>query len=169
MSIESTRIESAGLGRLDHVAIEVPDLDRHVALLVGTGALRLIRLGATRNGQRIALLGDGAGGKIELIEDAGLQGPRFAHVAFRSACVKNALTALAERSWQVKREPHDLAAAQARTALLTDGSGFDLQVISYKPTSPDIVELSADDSGRHEGMSGESSTPPEAAADDGTR
>ena len=38
-----------------------------------------------------------------------------------------------------------MAAAKARTALLGDGSGFDLQVIAYQPDSPDIIEWAPDD------------------------
>jgi catechol 2,3-dioxygenase-like lactoylglutathione lyase family enzyme len=131
--------------RLDHVAIEVPDLDAYVAKLTETGVMRLLRLGATRNGQRIAMLGDGQGGKLELIEKTTLSQPCFAHVAFRCDDADVAQADLLAKGWQEKRGLHDLAAAQARTALLSDGRGFDLQVIAYQPTSPDIVEWTAKD------------------------
>lgn len=126
--------------RLDHVAIEVPNLDAYVAKLTGTGVMRLLRHGATRNGQRIAMLGDGQGGKLELIEKTTISEPCFAHVAFRYDDADIAQADLLDKGWQVKRGLHDLAAAEARTALLCDGRGFDLQVIAYQPTSPDIVE-----------------------------
>jgi catechol 2,3-dioxygenase-like lactoylglutathione lyase family enzyme len=131
--------------RLDHVAIEVPDLDAYVAKLTGTGVMRLLRHGATRNGQRIAMLGDGQGGKLELIEKTTLAEPCLAHVAFRYDDADTARADLLEKGWQEKNGLRDLAAAQARTALLGDGSGLDLQVIAYQPTSPDIVEWAPGD------------------------
>jgi catechol 2,3-dioxygenase-like lactoylglutathione lyase family enzyme len=131
--------------RLDHVAIEVPDLDAYVAKLTGTGVMRLLRHGATRNGQRIAMLGDGQGGKLELIEKTTLAEPGFVHVAFRYDDADGARADLLEQGWHEKRGLHELAAAQARTALLSDISGFDLQVIAYQPTSPDIVEWAPGD------------------------
>jgi catechol 2,3-dioxygenase-like lactoylglutathione lyase family enzyme len=132
-------------GRLDHVAIEVPDLDAYIAKLTDTGVLRLLRQGSTRSGERIAMLGDGRGGKLELIEKTAGTEPRLAHVAFRCDDADAARSDLLAKGWQEKRGLHDLAAAKARTALLGDGSGFDLQVIAYQPDSPDIIEWAPDD------------------------
>jgi predicted enzyme related to lactoylglutathione lyase len=138
------------LEKLDHVAIEVSDLDYHVAQLVGTGGMRLLRRGiAKRTGTRIAMMGDPSGMKIELIEnrDAPPGAPRFLHVAFRSRDVDEAAAALVEKGWKWERGPIDLQEAQARSVLLSDDRGFELQVLTYQPTSPDIVEWTAAEPG----------------------
>ena len=68
-------------GKIDHVAIAVEDFGGRIDQLTGTGALRVIRHGKTGNGQRLAMLGDGTGMKIEIVESAGDKAPRFLHVA----------------------------------------------------------------------------------------
>jgi predicted enzyme related to lactoylglutathione lyase len=133
------------LRKLDHVAIEVADLDYTIERLTGTGGLKLLRRGsAKRTGTRLAMIGDPTGMKLELIENKELAGtaPRFLHVAFRSGDVDAATAALVERGWKRERGPLDLEEAQARSVLLSDASGFELQVLTYQPTSPDIVEWS---------------------------
>jgi predicted enzyme related to lactoylglutathione lyase len=135
------------LGRMDHVAIEVSDLDARIERLCKTGGMRLLRRGTNkRSGERLAMVGDGTGMKLELIENPQAREPRFLHVAFRSGDVDAALTSLEEQGWQKLRGPIDLAEAGARSVLLNDGDGFELQVLSYAPTSPDIIEWTdADD------------------------
>ncbi|HVV92079.1 MAG TPA: VOC family protein [Hyphomicrobiales bacterium] len=134
------------VGRFDHVAIEVGDLDAYIARLTETGALRLMRRGALgRSGQRIAMLGDGTGVKIELIERPGAQAPVLAHLAFRCDGVDATRSDLMDRGWRAERGPNDLADAHARSALLSDGAGLYLQVLAYRETSPDIAEWPASD------------------------
>jgi Glyoxalase/Bleomycin resistance protein/Dioxygenase superfamily len=126
---------------VDHIAIEVDAIDRRVAALTATGALRVLREGRQHStGQRIFMLGDGTGFKIELIES---QQPAvsFAHVALRVSDVEAAEAMLVDQGWTPRRPPHDLPAAGARTALLSDGS-LDLQVIAYQPGSPDMLRWS---------------------------
>lgn len=129
------------LGRFDHVAIEVGAFDEAMETLVASGALRVIRLGTMRRtGTRIAMLGDGTGVKIELIEsgDAGI--PRLAHVAIRSTDVAQSVRHLGAHGWQILHGPYALEAAHAESALLRNGHELNLQVIRYEDTSPDIVE-----------------------------
>ena len=131
------------LARLDHVAIEVVDLDYYIRQLVATGGMRLLRRStAMRTGARMAMLGDPTGMKLELIENKNAAGtvPRFLHVAFRSNDAEAAARSLANDGWTCERGPIDLEEAQARSVLLSDNRGFELQVLTYRPTSPDIVE-----------------------------
>lgn len=126
--------------RFDHVAIEVDNFDERVQALVERCSMRLIRSGARfSTGQRIAMLGDGTGLKIELIESTENR-PSLAHIAFRVADTDQAHDALVRSGWTSKHPPHDLEAAKARTALLSDGRGLDVQVVSYDPRSPDVME-----------------------------
>ena len=125
--------------RIDHVAIEVPDLDRRVEMLTRAGSLRVLRRGQRYNtGQRIVLLGDGTGSKIELIESNGTA-PRFVHLAFRVDDVDAVYDDLVGEGWGAVNPPHDLTSAGARTALVSDGDGLEVQVITYQPNSPDMV------------------------------
>jgi predicted enzyme related to lactoylglutathione lyase len=138
------------LEKLDHVAIEVVDLDYYVAQLVGTGGMRLLRRAtAKRTGTRMAMVGDPTGMKLELIEnkDAAAGIPRVLHVAFRSSDVDAAATSLVDKGWNWERGPIDLEEAEARSVLVSDSRGFELQVLTYRPTSPDIAEWSDDTAG----------------------
>lgn len=129
------------LDRMDHVAIEVADLDARIERLCRTGAMRLLRRGTNkRSGQRLAMVGDATGMKLELIENPDAHEPRFLHVAFRSGDVEAALTTLVDQGWNHLRGPNELAEAEAQSILLNDGDGLEIQVLAYQPTSPDIVE-----------------------------
>ena len=71
---------------IDHVALEVEDFDERVRRLEAAG-LRVLRHGTRYStGQRIVMMGDGTGSKLELIEgkpgqDAGAgPAPVFAHL-----------------------------------------------------------------------------------------
>ena len=135
------------LAKIDHVAIEVVDLDYYVERLVGTGGMRLLRRAtAKRTGARMAMVGDPTGMKLELIENRDAVGtvPRFLHVAFRSGDVDATATSLVDKGWKWERGPIDLEAAQARSVLLSDARGFELQVLTYQANSPDVVEWSGD-------------------------
>ena len=135
------------LARLDHVAIEVVDLDYYIEQLVATGGMKLLRRStAKRTGTRMAMVGDPTGMKLELIEnkDAAGTAPRFLHVAFRSSDVDAAARSLVGKGWKWERGPIDLEEAQASSVLLSDNGGFELQVLTYRPTSPDTVEWSDD-------------------------
>jgi hypothetical protein len=138
------------LARLDHVAIEVVDLDYYIEQLVATGGMRLLRRStAKRTGTRMAMVGDPTGMKLELIENKDATGivPRFLHIAFRSGDVDATATSLANNGWKWERGPIDLEEAQARSVLLSDNRGLELQVLTYRPTSPDIVEWSDGETG----------------------
>ena len=130
---------------IDHVALEVDDIDERVRRLEAAG-LRVLRHGTRYStGQRIVMMGDGTGNKLELIE-AGRGtdgeadgGPVFAHLALRTDDTDGAHQRLKAAGYQSRSEPHDLDAARARSALLDDGDGFRVQVISYADDSPDAV------------------------------
>ena len=133
--------QPASLGRFDHVAIEVAAFEATVDELVATGSMRHIRSGVlARTGQRIALLGDGTGVKIELIENKDASAPRLAHLAFRCADVVNSKQSLEVQGWRGLFGPHTLDAAKADTALLEDAQHLRLQIIRYDDTSPDLIE-----------------------------
>ncbi len=131
---------------IDHVALEVADIDERVRRLEAAG-LRVLRHGTRYStGQRIVMMGDGTGNKLELIEahpgDGGGDGdviPVFAHLALRTDDADGAHRRLRDAGYESRSEPHDLAAARARSALLDSGGGFRVQVISYDEDSPDAV------------------------------
>jgi hypothetical protein len=131
-------------GRIDHIAIEVEDFVGRIAQLVSTGALRVIRYGTTGGGKRLAMLGDGTGMKIEIVECMGAKEPRFLHFAFLSEDIDGACRTLVEQGWTPKFGPAALPAAKAYTAMLTDGAGLDVQVIHYDPSSPDAAQWQTD-------------------------
>ena len=129
------------VGRLDHIAIEVADLDGFIDKLIATGGMRLLRRGtAKRTGQRLAMVGDAMGVKFELIENPATPAPRYLHVAFRSPDVAQSLAGLVDRGWRHERGPFALEEAKAQSGLVSDGNGFEVQVLTYDPASPDIVE-----------------------------
>jgi hypothetical protein len=135
------------LDRLDHIAIEVADLGYCVELLVRTGGMKVLRRGtAMRTGTRMAMVGEPTSMKVELVENRDAAGaPRFLHVAFRSSDVGAAARSLVGKGWKWQRSPIELEEAQARSVLLSDNGRFELQVMTYRPTRPDIVEWSDDE------------------------
>ncbi len=139
--------------KFDHVAIEASDFDKRVHTLVNDVGMTLVRHGIRYStGQRIAMLGDETGVKIELIEsDVGQ--PTLAHVAFRAdeaAEVDQAEAGLVDAGWSTVNPAHDLAAAKARTTLVTDRGGLHVQVIAYEPDSPDLGRSGAPDGPTHD-------------------
>lgn len=130
---------------IDHVALEVDDIDERVRLLEAAG-LRVLRRGTRYStGQQIVMMGDGTGSKLELIEagpgteDGNGGTPVFAHLALRTDDVDGAHRRLQDAGYESRSEPHDLTAARARSALLDSGGGLRVQVISYADDSPDAV------------------------------
>lgn len=126
------------VNRLDHVAVEIGDFDTHLDTLTTHCAMRVVRSGERHTTkQRIAMIGDGTGFKLELIERDGAA-PTFVHLAFDVDDVDGAVDELIAAGWTCQREAHDLESAQARTALMAH-AGIAIQLIAYQPTSADIV------------------------------
>jgi catechol 2,3-dioxygenase-like lactoylglutathione lyase family enzyme len=69
--------------QIDHVAISVGDFDDRLALLTGSLGMTLKRIGTYGKGasRRVAMVGDAAGFKLEIIEGDGPD--TFEHVAWR--------------------------------------------------------------------------------------
>ncbi|MDB5546215.1 MAG: hypothetical protein JWO64_3364 [Hyphomicrobiales bacterium] len=126
------------LTRIDHVAIEVPNLEASIETFVRTGGLKLLRLGSTAAGARIAMLGDRVGMKLELIENPAAQQTGFLHVAYQSESFEEALDEARQKGWSVARGPNAIPAAKAQSVFMTDNSGFEFQVIAYESDSPDV-------------------------------
>lgn len=122
--------------RIDHVALELGQFEERIELLTDTGAMRLLRRGErTATGQRIAMIGDPTGFKLELIERDEAS-PSFVHIAFEVDDVDDAVEHFVAAGWNCRRDPHDLAAARARTALMSV-AGLEIQLIAYHDGSPD--------------------------------
>lgn len=122
----------------DHVAIEVKNLDESMETMVNLLGLRALRFGRRYGtGERIVVLGDGTGAKLELIE-TGRETNTLAHLAFRVTNIDDAHSELVERGLTSASGPHALDAARATTSLLADDSGLKVQLISYMPGSPDM-------------------------------
>ena len=144
--------------RFDHVAIEIREFDERIRSLTEHCGMRLLRRGLrTSTGQRIAMVGDSAGTKIEFIEAAQAEGDgddgthadhaTFAHIAFRVDDAQSAVEEVDAAGWETKRPIHRLDAAKADTAMMADESGLTVQFISYDDDSPDMVTWDDDDVG----------------------
>lgn len=124
--------------QIDHVALSVGDFDARLALLTTGLSMTLKRIGTYGKdaSRRIAMLADGAGFKLELIES---DGPEvFEHVAWRVADVPAAVDELTAQGFTVDRPPRRIEAARADSALLYDPNGLAVQVIRYDADSPDL-------------------------------
>ncbi|BBY24158.1 VOC family protein [Mycobacterium stomatepiae] len=73
--------------------------------------------------------------KIELIESPT---DGLAHLAMAADDVDDTFTELLRIGLAAERIPHRLEAAKARSALLSDEFGFQIQLIAYDADSPDI-------------------------------
>lgn len=123
---------------LDHVGTEEPDVDARVAFLVDVLGFRVLRRGThVVTGRRILMLADPAGTKLELMEVAERTGA-LDHVGYRVADVDAAHAALLAAGCTEVRAPFEIAAARARSSLVREAAGHQLQLIAYAPGSPDM-------------------------------
>ena len=123
---------------LDHVGTEEADVDARVAFLVDTLGFRVLRWGThVVTGRRIVMLTDPAGTKLELMEVAERTGA-LDHVGYRVADVDAAHAALLAAGCTEVRAPFEIAAAHARSSLVREAAGHQLQLIAYAPGSPDM-------------------------------
>ena len=122
---------------LDHIALGVVDFDGRCEFLTETMGLELRRTGTRYStGTQIAFLADPVF-KIELIETSDEEAGML-HLAFRVDDVEAEYENLLSKGLKPIREPHELAAAKAKTALLQAASGLNIQIIQYAPDSPDL-------------------------------
>jgi len=127
------------LNRIDHVALEVADIDAVIALFTDTKGLKLIRKGvATATGRQIAMLGDRIGTKIELIENPACEATRFLHIAFATDDLSAAIAQTREADWQIARGPSEIAAAKAKSAFAVK-KDMEIQLLEYQGDSPDLA------------------------------
>jgi len=120
----------------DHVAIEVPDLDAFVEAMTAGGLMRLLRRGTrTGSGQRLAMLVDDHGQKVELIEGDAV---RFLHLAFEVADVDDTHSTLLGAGGGAVRAPHRIEPARARSAVVRI-AGVEVQLVRYDDDSPDVT------------------------------
>ncbi|MQA34307.1 VOC family protein [Modestobacter roseus] len=124
---------------LDHVGTEETDIDGRVGFLVEVLGFRVLRWGThVVTGMRIAMLADPAGTKLELMEVAERTG-ELEHVAYRVADVDAAHALLLAAGCTEERAPFDIPPAAARSSLVREAAGHRLQLIAYRPGSPDLV------------------------------
>jgi catechol 2,3-dioxygenase-like lactoylglutathione lyase family enzyme len=125
---------------LDHIALGVQNFQQQCDFFSEVLGMELRRLGKRHaTGTQIAMLVDRSSNfKVELIETAPPEEMGLLHLAFRVEDVDGAYRQLAGEGLVSVREPHDLAAAKARTALLQHPSGMNIQIIQYAPDSPDL-------------------------------
>jgi catechol 2,3-dioxygenase-like lactoylglutathione lyase family enzyme len=122
--------------RIDHVALEVGDLDPVVDELVAGLGLRVLRTGTrVGSGEPLVVLTDDWGVKLEIIA-TGRPGVRFAHVALDTDDVGAITAALHAVGWNVLKPARRIAAAGAESALV-ETAGLEVQLVSYDPDSVD--------------------------------
>jgi catechol 2,3-dioxygenase-like lactoylglutathione lyase family enzyme len=125
---------------LDHVGTEEPDIDARVAFLADVLGFRVLRWGThVVTGLRIAMVADPRGTKLELMEVRERTG-ELDHVAYRVPDVDAAHAALLAAGCTELRAPFEIPAARARSSLLREAAGHQLQLITYQPDSPDLAD-----------------------------
>lgn len=124
--------------RVDHVALEVADLDARLALLTGPLGMTVQRRGTLRSdpSRRVVMLGDGTGFKLELVDSADGH-DRLGHVAWHVDDVVGAHDDLLAAGCAPVRPPAEFAPARSTTATVTDPGGLAVQLVRYEPDSPD--------------------------------
>jgi catechol 2,3-dioxygenase-like lactoylglutathione lyase family enzyme len=124
--------------RVDHVAIEVADFDARIAMLERLG-MRVQRIGRKSDdpSRRIAMIGDGSGFKLELIE---ADADAHSHIAFYADDLERTFAELTavDGGFAPMREPARLAPAKGDTAVVVEPGGLRIQLIRYDPDSTDL-------------------------------
>ena len=138
----STSEHTGSVRRVDHVAIEVADFDERIELLTGALGMRVQRLGTLFSdpSRRVAMVGDGAGFKLELIEAdvrSPVAGDHLAHVAFLTDDVDAGWQALVAAGLESTAPPRDFEPALSRTATCAHPGGTAIQLVNYAEASLD--------------------------------
>ncbi|MDF1479317.1 VOC family protein [Leifsonia sp. H3M29-4] len=124
--------------RVDHVALEVADFDTRIAMLERLG-MRVQRIGRKLDdpNRRIAMVGDGSGFKLELIE-ADTDG--HSHIAFYADDLERTFAELTadDGGFAPVREPARLVPAKGDTAVVVEPGGLRIQLIRYDDDSTDL-------------------------------
>jgi hypothetical protein len=129
---------------LDHIAVETADIDGDVAVLVGTLGLTTVRWGIhVRTGNRIAMLVDRTGMKLELIETPSPDGT-LAHIAFEVADVEVAEATAVEAGCLGDIGLIHISAAAAFATQVRSTAGTAFQFIRYEAGSPDLTDRHLD-------------------------
>jgi hypothetical protein len=125
----------------DHAGLESTAIADDARLYVEAFGLRRIRWGTHKlTGGRIAMLGDGQGVKLELIE---VREPtrELAHIAFRTADIDTARVDAITAGCRDEGEMGRIDAAEATSATVRLPSGGLVQLIRYDPSSPDLADV----------------------------
>lgn len=123
----------------DHAGIESLDIEADVARYTEAVGLRRIRWGRHRDtGRRIAMLHDGSGVKLEIIEVDVCDGT-WAHIAFRSSDVAADHDRAVAAGFVSVQPCTRIGPALATTAFVRSPSGTLVQLIQYDEASPDRV------------------------------
>lgn len=126
------------IGQMDHVALAVRDVEAQIAFMTAKLGMTVKRRGTHfKTGRAIVLLADAKGFKVELVE-ADVAEPTFLHLAFRVDDVAGAYAQLIADGCTAIRGPHELKASMSETALVEDPGKVQVQVIKYRPESPDL-------------------------------
>jgi hypothetical protein len=124
----------------DHAGVESTSIEEDARLYVEAFGLREIRWGTHGlTGGRIAMLGDGRGTKIELIEVRESTAGPLAHLAFRTADLGAAHAGAIAAGCRDEGGTLVIEAARASTAMVRLPTGGLVQLIRYEPESPDLV------------------------------
>lgn len=124
---------------VDHFALGVDDFEERCRFFTETLGMEMKRRSTRHStGKQIAMLAfPDSEFKIELIETASDE-TGFIHLAYRVDDLDAAYEKLSAAGLATLSEPHDLSAAKARTALMQDQTGLQIQIIEYAPDSPDL-------------------------------
>ena len=112
------------VGRMDHIAIAVPNIADQVKRFVSMG------LTVESQSDTYAVLADPASGfKIELNQEPGEA--RFRHIGFCSDDVDAGHSELVADGVASTEAPHRREFARMRTAFLRDTNGLEYQLVAY--------------------------------------
>jgi catechol 2,3-dioxygenase-like lactoylglutathione lyase family enzyme len=126
----------------DHAGIETSSIEGDVRVYVEAFGLRRIRWGThSLTGRRIAMLSDGQGVKLELIEVREPTPRPLAHVAFRTADLEGAHAGAIAAGCRGEGETRRIDAARAMAAMVRLPTGGLVQLIRYEPGSPDLAAV----------------------------
>lgn len=128
--------------RVDHVAIEVADLDGRVDHLCSHVGMSVVREGRLTKDptRRIVMLGDGHGFKLELVEKpttSDTEADALLHLAWLVDDVDRTYEALVGAGSTPVTQPRRLEPARSRTATVQPPSGAPIQLVAYDDNSPD--------------------------------
>ena len=118
-------------GKMDHVSIEVADMDKALAFYQGTAGMKIAWDRVLPTGVRLVMLAGAGETRLELsVGSAGIAPGHIKHVAYKADDLTAAIGSLEAAGFTFHRKPQK--PGDTKVAFLRDPDGSDIELVDAK-------------------------------------